>query len=151
MGQSILANGKMINRKAMAKKNGKMVPTIGETTDQAKNKEREYLYGAMIAHMKVSFLKITYMAKVSICGKMVECTMANGIIIKCMEKAYSPGRMVESTKGNMKMIKSRGSEFSRSETGESMKESGRMESSMAVEYIRKRRCLDREFGIMELE
>lgn len=39
-------------------------------------------------------------------GRMVELTMVNGGMGKCMEKAFISGRMAENSKANIIMIKS---------------------------------------------
>jgi hypothetical protein len=148
---NIMESGKMINSKGMAKKNGKTVPSIVEIIEEAKNKEKELLYGVMTVHMKESFIKIIFMDRANICGKMVEYIVENGTTIKCMGRVHSLGQMDVNIKDSMKMIKNMDLEYSLFEMAVFMKGSGKMENNMEVVFIKRKRCPEKEYGTMELE
>lgn len=59
----------------------------------------------MTVHMKESFIKIIFMDRANICGKMVEYIVENGTTIKCMGRVHSLGQMDVNIKDSMKMIK----------------------------------------------
>lgn len=148
MGLSMLDNGRMTNKRAMAKKSGKMVLIIRANIEVEKNKEKGLLSGVMIVLMKVILCRTTFMVRVNICGKMEEFIKENGTTIKCMEKESSLGLMGVAMKENTMVIKNTDSEHLHSEMDAYMKESGRMESSTDVGSTVRRRYRERGYGRM---
>ena len=73
---------------------------------------------------QVSFPRTKYQAKGYTNGVMVEFTMGNGKIIRCMVKENLPGETEEYTKGNTKLIKKKDSVLSSGQMGADMKETG---------------------------
>lgn len=124
MGLSILEIGRMISNLDMVKKNGRMVHFIKEIMRLGRNKEKVHLFGVTIALMKVIFMKIIFMEKGNMFGKMGEFTLENGITIKCMEQAISHGQMGANTKVPIRMIKSKDLECLHLKMAEFMKENG---------------------------
>ena len=98
MEQNIMEIRKMINKRDMDNKNGKMGHYIEVTIYKVKSKGKEFLYGVMIVRMKENFGKTIYMAKVSIPGKMEEFIKETGRTIKWMEKDFLHGLMEENMK-----------------------------------------------------
>lgn len=148
MGLSMLDNGRMTNKKAMGKKNGKMVLIIRVNIEVEKNKEKGLLFGVMIVLMKVILCRTTFMGRANICGKMEEYMKDNGTIIRCMGKEYSLGLMGVAMKENMTVIKNTDLEHLHSEMDAYMKESGRMENSTDVGFTVRRRYQERGYGRM---
>ena len=58
----------------------------------------------MVAHMKVSFTKMTFMDKDRSTGLMAGITRANGAETKCMARVFSHGLMVKCTGVALKTI-----------------------------------------------
>lgn len=145
----MLEIGKMINKKDMVKKNGKMEHFIKVVINQVKNKEKGYLFGETIAHLKENLKKIIFMGKGNMYGKMEESMKENGSIIKCMEKAFLLGLMEGNMMDNIAMIKSMVLEYLYLKTEEFMKENGKVESNTEEENIKRRNLSEKEYGKME--
>lgn len=119
----------------MAKKNGKMVLYIKDTINKVKNKEREFLFGETIAHMKENFMIIIFTEMESMFGRMEGCTKGAGSITRCMEREYLNGLMGGNMKENILMTRNKGLEFLNLRMGECTKESGLRESSTEGENL----------------
>lgn len=151
MGLSMLDNGRMTSKRAMGKKNGKMVLIIKANIEVEKNKEKGLLFGVMIVLMKVILCRTTFMGRVNICGKMEEFMKDNGTTIKCMGKESSLGLTGVAMKENTTVIKNTDLEYLHSEMGAYMKESGMVENSTDVGSTERRRYQDRGYGKMGYE
>ena len=116
--------GCKINKRDMDKNLGLMEQSTKDSIKQGKNMGKGYLCGETIVHMKENFLKIIFMEKDDIHGKMVEFMMEIGKITKCKEKVYLHGLMVVSMKEITKTIKKKVLEFLHSEMEEFIKDNG---------------------------
>lgn len=130
--------GLTISKKDTVNKNGETELCIKETTSKEKNREEEFLFGEMIAHMKDNFMIITFMETENMYGRMDESMRGTGQIIRCMEKEFLSGQMVENTRVNTRMTKSMVLEHLNSKMVECMRENGAKESSTGEEsFVRK--------------
>lgn len=135
----MLENGKTISSKAMARKSGRMELFTKGNIREARNRERAFLYGEMIAHTKDSFGRIISTVKENMFGRMAEFMKVNGITIKCMERVFLFGLMAESMKAHIKMIKSMDLGYLPSKMEEFTKDNGIMGSNMGGEYTRRKK------------
>lgn len=138
----------MINNKAMDNRNGMMGLYTKVIIYKEKNKEKEYLYGETIVHMKDNFMIIIFMEKGNMSGKMEESMRVNGQIIKCMVKVYLNGQMVGNIKVNIQMIKNMDSGHSNSKMADCIKDNGLRVSNMEEENFEKKIKWDKEYGKM---
>jgi hypothetical protein len=95
LGQNMKGNGLTINKMVKVKNIGLMKQFILDNIRMGKNMEKENLCGPMIAHIKVTFLKIISMEMENINGKMDVYIKVNGKTIKCKAKVHLLGQMEE--------------------------------------------------------
>ena len=82
--------------------------------------EKDCFNGTMAISLMVSFMKIIFMGRGPIHGKMVAGTRAIGIRIRCMDMDRLLGLMEECTKANTWMITRRDEESSNGQMVELM-------------------------------
>ena len=95
---SMKDHGAMINNMVRAKKIGQMVLNTKGNINKERNKAMDNLFGLMDPDIMETLSIIIFMAKVSILGKMVESTKANGKTTKNTAKESTPWQMVNTTK-----------------------------------------------------
>ena len=135
---NMMENGKMINKKDMGNKNGKMEQFIKEVISKVKNKEKVPLYGEMIVHMKVISMIIIFMVMGNMYGKMEEFIKEIGIIIRCMEKEFLYGLMAVNIRANILMTRSMDLVYFSLKMGDCMKVSGKKENNMVEENLERK-------------
>ena len=146
-----MEDGKMINNKAKASKNGKMEHFIKASTNLAKNKAKALLFGVMTVHTKANFYRTIFMEKENMYGRMVVYMKVNGLTIKCMVQEFLHGLTGVNMKGLTKMIKNMDSVFSCLKMAAFMKVSGKMANSTVGEFTKKRKSCVKAFGRMGSE
>ena len=134
---NMMVNGGTIYRMAKEARAGKITALTTDTTDQARNMGTEGTNGLTEAHTKVCGVRIRSQAKGYTHGQMVECSMANGLIITCMEKVLTLGRTVEDMRGSTASIKSMDMESTLGVMVEDMMGSGSMVNRTEKELILK--------------
>lgn len=101
MAQNMKDTGKKISNMVTEKKYGQMEHSLRVITLMEKNKVKVNLLGQMVAHIRVTFMKTTFMAEEYIDGPMGEYIMVLGSAIRCMVMECLHGQMEEGMKENM--------------------------------------------------
>lgn len=131
----IVANGRMTNSMAKARKLGLMELSMKANTSKEKSTEKEL--SSLVtdpATMETSIIT-TFTAMGFTSGQMVKITKETGTKTKCMVKAKSSGKMVVNMMVITNMIRNTATESSSGTTAENMKATGNTGSNMEKVYI----------------